>query len=60
MCLFIDAACRTYAIFASDGVGTDTGLTPNDNCIERGGIRILIDDGKDISLLQPENEVTGR
>ena len=46
-----DAACRTYAIFASDGVGTNTGLTPDDNCIERGGIRVVIDGGEDLFFI---------
>ena len=45
---FIDSQCRTYAIFASDGDDTNTGLTPNENCIAHGGIRIVIDDGENL------------
>ena len=55
---FTDEPCRAYAIYASDGVGTKSGLTKDDTCVEHGGIRIAIDGGNyglnyiDVKIIQ--------
>ena len=56
---FPDAPCRTYAVFASDGADTKSGLN-EDSCIEHGGIKIVIEDsqglkGSDARWKVPKN-----